>query len=58
MRWDRRETVKKGDTYGEEIGNSSIDIQTIPSKREPSGTESFVVFDLETTGTSFIICMS
>jgi hypothetical protein len=29
MRWDRRETVKEGDTYGEEIGNSSIDIQTI-----------------------------
>jgi hypothetical protein len=43
---------------GEEIGNSRIDIQTIPSKRELSGIESFVVFDLETTGTSYIIFMS
>jgi hypothetical protein len=57
--------VKGGDTYGEEIGNSSIDtkkkkncIQTIPSKRELSGTESFVVFDLETTGSSYIIFIS
>jgi len=50
--------VKEGDTYGEEIGNSNVDIQSIPSKRELSGTESFVVFDLETTGTSYIICMS
>ena len=44
--------MKEGDTYGEELelNQSSVDVETIPSKRMLNGAECNVVFDLETTG--------
>ncbi|XP_062585112.1 uncharacterized protein LOC134246768 [Saccostrea cucullata] len=51
VRCDRREAVKEGDTYGNEIElQEDADIETILSKIKLSGEETVVVFDLETTG--------
>ena len=46
-------SVKEGDTYKPNLDMASdIDIETIPSPPQLNGNESFIIFDLETTGLS------
>ena len=49
-RKDFAETVKEGESYGEELEIGGVDNEAIPSKVQLTGKESCVVYDLETTG--------